>query len=654
MRSLIVFAMSIAMTFQPSAGAMTLAQQNKVKEFFERTELTTKEVPLNEFVTKVSPGLSKNVLQELQSFSAQNPGLVLPKFNVSKVIGKNGQQEIQVSFVGKDRKGKAIGSMSFQIIGKGQVFAKVGDSEVKFDDMKSMATVMAKINQGLDPNYKPGYKTKNYGLLTAKNVSRLSLDEKRKYFKGLRELLGTLETLENQKIDRKPAKTSSLDPRSYFISQLLKTAEAKAQLSYNAEAVGSIKVGSSANSCIYAGYVTNYGYKADGAVYNAATDKKAGHYACGGAESDFQLEANKCRSATGAIRCNPDVYGADPEVCAKEHSRSATLECNAIATKFDAFPKADLKDKNSAGFDKLREQVIAKLKVQEAACAEIAKDKKDRLEDQKATCDNLTQRIEEIKNVTCDALQASPKGKFTDLQCSGSPAPTIPVGAGAPPDTSNDICKVDRSPAPAGPGGIDGPKQGAGPVAPPQASSAPPASASPTVPCRPPQVGGADAKPPVVAEPVSSAPGDCNGGDFSKDKGFIAAVESDCIKTGGKVIECIDLKSADKTKAIKCQCDKPAATTYAGVGLAYFCAGSPGDNSAGTDGKGGSSGGRSSKSTKSSEWTKPLLIFGGGLLALIIGDQIFKSNNPAPSTAAPADWAPSTTTITPHLRPGTQ
>lgn len=600
MRRIWVVSFSFLLAFEPTVFALTKPQQNQVKDFVEATGIGREEVTLKEYFNRIKTNLPEELRAQLQTIVDANPELRMPKVSVTKV-GPVDQEDIQVSFVTKGNQ-----SASFIIKGQDKVLMQLGQVTISQDEITDVTKLEEKFSEASPVGKsKLNYKTSAFGLLSARDVNLLTLSEKRVYFKKLRELMGSMEKLENSVYGFNSDADKTAEQRqiessfSYFLSNIISSAEAA---SYNDEAVKNIGINQDKNSCIYAGYVTNYGYKIDNGSYSEKRDKKRFHYACGGPESSFdsRKDSLKCQfNSKPGIKCNPDIYGASPGVCAPEHSANATAICNSQSDKYDAFPKQDFKDKGATDFDNLKKEVVAKLVEQKSACQAILVDKKDRLEDQKATCEELNLRIKEIEETTCQMAsgedakadagkkidQIKRQDKFKDLKCIKVQNPVPP---GQPP--------VVVLPAP---------------QVPPQAPA---------------------------------KPEDCASGKFNKDPSYIQAVQADCSKSSGTVGTCVDVT---KTQWVNCSC--PAGTTARNhtVGLPYFCEGGVSKTAPGGPGKTSTS-----SSSASFNW-KPWIPLAVGLFAVGVGYWLTKDKmktqynqwTPSP-TATPVP----STTATPVTR----
>jgi hypothetical protein len=603
MKSFIIFTLSLLLAFPPQVFALSLEQQSRMKEFLELTEITQREVPFREFYGKVEASLPEHIRAPFREYLTLNPNVVLPKFSISKVLGENGEQDLQLSF-GK----RGEGSGSVRLIGRGKIAAQAGKIKISTSDLENPWAVIGKLSQAFpaDKYSMKKYKVQNYGLLSAKQVNSLSNDEKRKYFQGLQQLLAAMEKVETAQLGNKKRKTSY---NNYFLEVILPTAWA-AGSAYNNQAVKNIKVNDDRNSCIYAGHVTNYGYKIEGDTVQAS-DRIAGHYSCGGDGSSFNAGVNnRCRSNAKKIQCNSDVYGSDPEVCVTERSINATELCNASATQYDAFPRTDIKDK--AGFDKLKKEIVEKLKRQEAVCDQVLKDDKTRLEDQSSTCKSLNARIQEIKEITCEGLvQNARDQRFKDLKCiaQGTNEESKTVTPGGADGTGTGVAtgptKADGEP---GAKGTDG-----------KGKSSETASSGGTT------TGGAA---------TSSESKNCGSDIYSNNPDYIKAVEDSCVRTSGTINKCTT-DAKENNVWVQCACGKnPVGKTSHLIGKTYYCeqpaktVDAKKDPTASTLGK--------------IDW-RVMGIAGVAILGMILANNAFKKSVKALTPSPTATLVPSTT-----------
>jgi hypothetical protein len=387
-----LFFNAFLLAFEPTAWAVSKPAQEQTKEFLEKTEISKAEVRFSEFFKKIEGDLPESVRAPLEQAVKLYPNAVLPKFSVTKIKGDNGEEDIQLQFV-KDKKSAVI-----TLIGRGNVFAKVGSAVITNEDMKNPSSLFAKLNKEFpDPNpTKPtGLKFK---VLSSADFAVLSAKEQKDYIKKLRKVLETAEHLQNSRFKTVNGKQHA-GVFDLFISEAFAGSDEESV--FNNDAVKSLHVG---DTCIYAGHVADYGCK-NGPPKNRQCSAGNG-YKCGGEGSDFSTRLSDTSEkglgctvgVAPGIRCNSAVYGDGPGTCVKR-SNDATKDCNDNSSKFDYFEAK--KYENSNEWDDQKTKLEGLISKQKEFCEGIIASPKKALYDQKATCDQLTARIKEIQDSVC-------------------------------------------------------------------------------------------------------------------------------------------------------------------------------------------------------------------------------------------------------------
>ncbi len=385
--------------------------------------MTEKQVTYDELFKVVKTRLNEQQIADWERILIDHKDKKIPKVSVSKL-----QKDIQLSFVSDQ---KVSGTIAFH--GEENQFLTINGVKISVADAQDIRVLFSKLEQAFPSSQIPefsnhSYAEKNYGLLSADSVEKLSANEKKEYFRKLQALLEVMEKM-NGLSTSSEKKTSQL-----LFEELIPSAWAQRKNAGPLErAAVKIKNPDSNTSCIYAGYLTTYGYKVIGKSYNPKTDKKDYHVACGGGESEFyenrrdEIKSQyKCKSST-QVACNPDVYGSDPHTCVEEKNINATRDCNRQATAYEAYPKT-LKDRS--GFDQFKSGLVAELNKLSQFCS--SKKPGEYLPDQDQTCRELQIRIDEIKSLTCEKLVENRKDRFKELSCDLVPKPVLPPPAPGP------------------------------------------------------------------------------------------------------------------------------------------------------------------------------------------------------------------------------
>lgn len=425
MRKMLVYLLSFCLAYQPSAWSLTSQQHNEIRDFLNATSLAKRAVSFGEFYqsiqSQLSPAQKQNALKIIKNLENEK----IPKLSVTKNNGR-----IQLSFVNENQV-----SGTLDIIGSEQVVLQINGVKISPEDTDNTNQLLSQLAKAFPQSRLPEldgsqFREKNFGLLSALDVEKLSALEKKLYFKKLQALLETMEKMNGW--THQELKTTS----HLLFEEFFPPAFAKRIISPVESAAVNIKNPSSNTPCIYAGYLTTYGYKVKGIDYNAKVDKKDFHVACGGGESKFYTEKirdeakQKCKGAS-MIACNPLVYGDDPIVCTREKNITATQDCNSKATAYEAYPRT-LKDANQ--FDQFKSSLVEQVKELQQFCS--SKQQGQYLPDQNETCKALELRIDEILNLTCDKLVSGKKERFQNLSCELIPKKPSEPGPGnqTPPD----------------------------------------------------------------------------------------------------------------------------------------------------------------------------------------------------------------------------
>lgn len=408
----ISWVVSMVLAFQPSAFALSKEQNTALNQFFEDTQLTKREVSLKEFYEKTKSVYPESVRKEMKALIDQNPSAKLPKIAVSKIKNAKGEEEVQLQFVHDGE------SAIVTIVGKDGVFAKVGKEVIRYEDMITVDKATKSFDKGISPSGRIATDRNPSSIpsskpifLKAKDLMKLDKNSQRKYYKNFRDLLETMEDIQQMSL---PKKTSALEKSQIDMFVSLFVSEAHA---------ADADVG---KQCIVGGYVSTF------AVHSATKKLSCGH-------GDAKIRQD-C-AGSDQVLCNPVVYGRGkgPKFCVLA-GYDTTERCNAVVQD----PKnGDIPDlvQTSAEFDALAKEAqdqAAKLKQVcvsnfENASASV----KNKFNDQVATCARFDERIAIINTWPCSNPAFKSNSNYTRLCEAGGggqhPPTTPPTDGGQHP-----------------------------------------------------------------------------------------------------------------------------------------------------------------------------------------------------------------------------
>lgn len=633
MKKLFVYLNAFLMAFHSSAFAFSKEQSNRMKQLFEVTEITKRDVSLQEFLSKVSDDLPPYMREQLQVVLENNPRMMIPKVSVQKIQGANGEESLKLQFTADKT------PVAMTVTSDEQNFMQVGGVKFSAEEVADGNLFSEKIQKALpvpQAKVKDYYQATNFGLLSYDQVKKLSIVEKKKYVKKMRELLVTMEARGSAVLKLKAPKEAASHRYLQILQMMVEEAEAQNTHPYNTAAIREGVITSKNyqdTTCVYAGHIATYGYKLDGSGEFACGGKKSGFYELG---FEHKTSDVRCTTSNGQIgvKCNPAVFGvnkANPSLlCATHNDSNATAYCASKSNAVDALYEID-KFSSKEEFDSHVQNVASRLQKQKELCVSIlasSPSKPDKsiphLFDQKATCEALTKRISEIEALRCDLKGALLKdttsgeyasGKATGKTFAGSTCqPKSLEGPKNPKPTTGDVpCKDGTVPKADGIGCEPGPS---------------PKQPSPGGP------------PPVVPVPPGGPnpdPKTCVDSEWNNDKNIS---KSQCQPPDGRVVAC----PADTNKW-RCECS-PGATAHGGPAFKCYSE----SKKDGGGGAGGGKGGTKSSSWKMPSWLPMLVLgtLGGALLYYGLKSQLnsqYKFLTPS-ATATPVP----STTATPRTR----
>lgn len=217
MRTMIVWTLSILLGFEPAllAAGTKINPNSDIKAFLENSQITLRTMTIKELYSRTSKDLPDSVRADFETFISKQGNALVPKFDVNKVTGPNGEELYQIQAV---QDGKAV-SMTF-VLGK-EVFMKLNGTNFTWTEMSDVRQVMAKA--GLEPkeiqeNF-PNRKPASNRTLSADQILRLNKDQKKIYFKQFRNLLDSMDAVEKALGHKKTSSHNS--PRFPDKAQLL-------------------------------------------------------------------------------------------------------------------------------------------------------------------------------------------------------------------------------------------------------------------------------------------------------------------------------------------------------------------------------------------------------------------------------------------------
>jgi hypothetical protein len=389
-RLFLVWTLASLLSFQPAALAAGQANtMDDLKSYLEKTNISQKSQNFKEFVRTKENLISPQLYARLMEVAEDYPEAMIPKVDVTKIQGPHGEEQLQFSAT---MNGKAASAV---VVADKKVFIKVNGKTITPYEMQNAEIYFKKV--GFSEDMVQQYFSKRtvasdkMGILSAEQINKLPTKERKIYFKQFRQLLESIEAVQQMKAE---SKSTSLE-RSFekFALQAI---------------LGELAEATPGESCVAAGHVTITGI--------STRTVKAGDY-CKGVKVQVDTNCTSESCGTGSdgklipslrgecgerqFQCNTLVYG-DRKLCA-DAGRSTTSECNDKANTGDIPSIASLKDAGAkAEFARLqasaKEQAIYGMNT----CGNLQRHAKGLREDQMETCDKLSKRLETITSWTCD------------------------------------------------------------------------------------------------------------------------------------------------------------------------------------------------------------------------------------------------------------
>jgi|GEM_PF-2695517 len=418
MKAILVWTLSFLMAWEPFALAASNAKSTGAdfKNYLEFTHITQKRMTISELYYKSYGFLPKHVREELKPMVEKMGDYLLPKFDVTKVKGPNGEDAYQLS---ASQDGK---SFSFVVLNNETTFMRVNGHDLSAKDLMSTQNVMTKF--GLNSQQvaevanirTPASTTGGHGLLSAEQIQRMSKAQQRQYFKQFRDLLQSMEEVQHAfNYGKKTSSNTKTSADKYSVLFNLISADALA----DQDVAGN-------PWCTAAGYNSNVAWNAQ--RLNPQTNRVEPGWSCGtdghGNVPEYmrkKSDGSLCNS--NEFACNPVIYGSYKS-CAPAGAATTQI-CNSQVTGSDIPDLA----KNYREFNNLKIDAENMARGTSATCGEVTINNARMRDDQRTTCENLKARLATIQSWDCARPEFAKK--YTKL-C-GDPVFNPPPVAGQPP-----------------------------------------------------------------------------------------------------------------------------------------------------------------------------------------------------------------------------
>lgn len=416
MRNFLIWTLSILLGFEPALMAKGQAnRQSEIKAFLEKSELGKKSQSLVEMYHKVSADIPAQEALKLNDFMVFSKGHKLPKFDIRKMTSSDGKVYYQLQGVQNGQ------SVTAEIYTEGSHFMRINGKVFTAQDMRSPQKVFAKLGiPAADIKKIYPSKAQANGFLSAEQILKLPRKKQAQYFKNFRQLLESMEAVQNAKTPRKTASNELMGPRFEIIAKWLQGEPAYA--AFNA-----------GDSCIAGGHIANVVYNKKRKVNNKIVPGlSCGSDGNGGIVAQYSTLPNGTRCAYGEFSCNSLIYG-DGGGCIPA-GRETTKACN-LTIKGNDIP--DRFQNNKEEFNRYKDKALMVAEaISSQVCSQLdssSPSANDLVADQKETCRNFQDRYETMKKWTCDNPEF--KNSYKKLcEEPAPPAPAEPPPVAAPPE----------------------------------------------------------------------------------------------------------------------------------------------------------------------------------------------------------------------------
>jgi hypothetical protein len=399
MRNFIIWTLTFLLGFEPALMAEGNARVNAdLKAFLELSQIGKRPVTFRELYNKFSGYLPQAQRDELKLFIQNYGNLEIPKMDINKIrVAGQADEVYKLQVVQAGQSG------TMEIMNSGKIFARINGQSLTGSDMNSTANVMQKA--GLPRPALAAFKRVKLGpdLLSAKEILKLKKEDQKKYFKDFRELLASMEAVQNANFNIKShAMLDSSDDKFSVIARLIRGEKAFAD--------------EEGMECVAAGYVTTA----------HRTNGGKGKLTCGSDGQDGiplnlrERPNNQEPCGKNMFACNKDVYGEAGAICVPA-GKNSTYDCNQNISKTN--PKNDIPDlvgSDVKKFNELRDKARTAANEVARVCAttreqnpkEAAAPKRGKkaaknpiqglIDDQLQTCDNFDARLAVINSWDCE------------------------------------------------------------------------------------------------------------------------------------------------------------------------------------------------------------------------------------------------------------
>lgn len=406
LRSALIWTLSVLLGTQQAVFAATKSVNQDIKTFLEQSGITQRSMSLREFYGKNMAYLPVEARAQVESFLQDFPDYQLPKVDVNKISGPNGEEVYQLQAIQKGS------SVSMTLNSTDSVFLKVNGKNISPSEMLDLRVAMkeAGVPANVVDQTIPARRPAGLGSMSADRFAKLSKVQRKQYIKQTVQLLESIEAAQNSGLG---AKTSA-NPESKieFFAQVFSGSPATAS--------------DQDKSCIAAGW---------DAVVKHNTGRPGGPgFTCGSDGSGGVAPAYRGSCAVNQYQCNPVVFG-DKAPCVSA-SRETTKDCSETVQKRtvqgnDGLDIPDTAKARQEFFD-LKGKALEQAKKLQGICSSTTYEKSGLTTDQKYTCQNLNARLAEIDSWNCNDKNYATHANLEKI-CKTTPDPGTPVTPGQPP-----------------------------------------------------------------------------------------------------------------------------------------------------------------------------------------------------------------------------
>jgi hypothetical protein len=384
MKAFLVWTLSFLLAWEPFAFSASKTFDSDMKNYLETTHLTQKRLTLREFYNANATRFPKELREALKPMLEKMGSYVLPKFDVTKVKGPEGEAAYRFS---AQQDGKSVSFVVFN--GGDKMDIRVNGQSIAKSDHLTLAQYFEKFGmtqpQATETLGQRQPASTLRGVLSAQQIQRMNKSMQRQYFQQLRGLMESIEAAQNAFGYGKGKTSSTLTIKAdkYAVLFALLNPEASAQTGPDSGA-----------SCVAGGYVTTVGWNS-GRI-NPQTGKVEPGWSCGSDGHGGVASEMRGRCAAGEFLCNPVLYGSGQSNCSPVGA-DTTKFCNHVVSGSDI---PDL-SKNRAEFNQLKTKAENQAQMLLSKCASNHFSAGQLNSDQQWTCHNLQDRYSTIESWSC-------------------------------------------------------------------------------------------------------------------------------------------------------------------------------------------------------------------------------------------------------------